>query len=253
MIFRKKVQPMEKDDGRDRKTTEATPSSPDQGADSGAGALPAQVAGAQQALSGYLSDPRADPNLAGIQFQIEQRMKQARSAAEVRYVREMYEREKEREKAEYRRRTMMQYQPGVFDLARDRIIAPPEPKIPDAGIKVGEFEGWRAWRLKSSFLRSVYREDLWLPGKEVTGKPDNRNEGVHAWKSMPLCLEYGITQSSVIVVGRVKLWGIVIEHEHGYRAEHVKITAFDYVLAEDPNYPEEAMLQKLRQRYGVVE
>lgn len=220
--------------GRNRTPSAAASGSPDDGANSGSRALVPDT----RTYSGV--NPGEDPSAAAVRFQLEQRYAQhwnalavARSKAEIEhYMRQVYV-------DPWTTISPQAYKPAL------------QPKIEDAGIRVGEFEGWRAWHLQRGFLQSVYKNTLWIPGKEVSGRPDKPSEGVHAWKTLELCLEYGLSQSSVTVVGRVKLWGIVVEHEHGYRAEHVKITHFDYVLAEDPSFPEDLMLEKLRRRYAL--
>lgn len=47
-----------------------------------------------------------------------------------------------------------------------------------------------------------------------------------------------------MAVGTVRLWGEVIEHERGYRAEFAKVHSLDHVFGE-------ADLAALRARYGV--
>lgn len=56
------------------------------------------------------------------------------------------------------------------------------PKIEDAGITVGEFIAWRAWKVKYGFLTSAYVQEVWAPDAPMEGDV-GKGYGVHAWKS----------------------------------------------------------------------
>jgi hypothetical protein len=66
----------------------------------------------------------------------------------------------------------------------------------------------------------------WLPHIPVQGDPHLEGTGVHAFKSLDEAFAYAdkvrgwIFPSGNVVVGHVALWGDVIEHEHGYRAQY---------------------------------
>ncbi len=93
--------------------------------------------------------------------------------------------------------------------------------------------GWRAWRLVSWKLLKEQREVvlesimyplIWHPAKPVAARVGfDLPSGVHAWQTRAQCLEharsYGIYAREWIV-GEVSLWGHVIKHERGFRAEH---------------------------------
>ena len=92
--------------------------------------------------------------------------------------------------------------------------------------------GWRAWRLVTwklwkpkceVQLESIVYPMLWHPAQPVQGKVGlGLPSGVHAWQTHAQCLEhkelYG-SYSRDWLIGEVSLWGHVIKHEHGYRAE----------------------------------
>lgn len=52
-----------------------------------------------------------------------------------------------------------------------------------------------------------------------------------------------------LVCGRVKMWGEVIEHEEGYRAEYAKVIALDAIVWEAADHPAPVDLDELRIRY----
>lgn len=87
--------------------------------------------------------------------------------------------------------------------------------------------GWRSWNWDGSALRGVYA--LWPSAEFEAGC--RQCEKVPSWDHV--CGIYaGKTPNDVhafysgsSIVGQVEMWGDVIEHEHGYRASHARITA----------------------------
>jgi len=129
---------------------------------------------------------------------------------------------------------------------------PPEQEpITHAGIRAGEIVAYRGWMLHpNGNLRSVHRDDEWEPGIPMQGNPDEPYAGVHAYKSILGIAEYGLSSriysiDSVdpMVTGTVELWGTVIEHERGYRAEYAAISS----IHDSPDYDAD----ELRKRYGL--
>jgi hypothetical protein len=90
----------------------------------------------------------------------------------------------------------------------------------------------------------------WLPHIAVQGDPYAEGAGVHAFKSLDEAFKYAdqainwIFPSGGVVVGHVALWGDVIEHEHGYRAQYGSVHS---ILNEANDNPK---LDLLRRRYG---
>lgn len=139
-------------------------------------------------------------------------------------------------------------------------------------MKIGEITAYRCWRLEGCSLRSVYMHDIWAPNQIMEGREieDWSERGIHAWKDLnsPKFNQYirgylnvrqdpwyqpGDDQATVIVTGTVLLWGDVVEHEHGYRAEFAKINSLDWL------YPDASLmgreretLANLRNLYGVT-
>lgn len=101
------------------------------------------------------------------------------------------------------------------------------PDLEDAGITAGEIMAWRCWWVDEDFmLRSMNLDTTWMPGEPMTGRgvDDYSGIGVHAFKTLDQAKrEYDQFRSHyAIVFGTVSLWGIVIEHELGYRAEYAQ-------------------------------
>jgi hypothetical protein len=82
--------------------------------------------------------------------------------------------------------------------------------------------GWPGWTWDGTTLRGMWQE--WPISRLTAGCP-NGCERPPGWGCT--CGVYATIQRSLVaffeVVGRVELTGRVIEHEHGYRAEHARI------------------------------
>jgi hypothetical protein len=113
-------------------------------------------------------------------------------------------------------------------------ITEPEPDtIEDAGIRAGEITAYRAWDLRDGLLRSMYANFTWFP--KVIERAHEISEdwgtGLHAFKTLERAKsEYRWAD----VFGEVALWGDVIEHEHGYRAEFAVVRKIIKVRADIP-------------------
>lgn len=164
-------------------------------------------------------------------------------------------------------------------LAHWRIFnEPPKPPLRRDGFVAGEIIGYRCWRIENGLLCSVYQDDIWRPSEVLEGREleDWDQRGVHAWKDAA-SKEYHhyirayLNQDSIhdifIILGRAEarrlaqpamatgsvfLWGDVVEHTRGYRAEFARVRSIDWL------YPDETMmgrepevLQNLRGRYHV--
>src|SRR3990172_6463498 len=111
--------------------------------------------------------------------------------------------------------------------------------LPGLGDCYGYVEGYRYW-LWEGRLRSLVTDTFWhqhqaLEARDITkslttpppGWPTQNglpsmmiysiyHPGIHAYKSRP---EDNIYWSAWSVLGRVALWGTIVEHEDGYRAQ----------------------------------
>jgi len=127
--------------------------------------------------------------------------------------------------------------------------------------------GWRAWRVGPDQLESiVYSDSVWLPGKPINAvcawqgtaaETPSRDCGcgIHATKTMreamtwlrpcrmPGCiLEHRHTALGARILGRVALWGKVIEHKNGWRGEFAYPQVF---------YAEDEYLVEVRARLAA--
>lgn len=150
-------------------------------------------------------------------------------------------------------------------------MTPPKPvPLPRADMQVVDLVGWRVWRITSlGYLRSLTADSIWLPGEPMEAPlvVDSHQQatkpaeyGVHVFKERKgavLKLEnYPTAHSGAasFAVGSVLLWGDVVEHERGYRAERAKILSIDDVTWKGkPPWDKETaeVLGFLRRRYGV--
>lgn len=103
--------------------------------------------------------------------------------------------------------------------------------------RYGHVMGWRWWRVDRGGLHSLWvncahawptDQALWA-GSPL--HPDPRNYwgrcGVYAWRELPQALRQNLPAGyDLFVLGEVALWGHVIEHERGFRAEY----AYPYSL-----------------------
>lgn len=125
---------------------------------------------------------------------------------------------------------------------------PKPPSVP-ATVTTGEITAYRTWWVDhAGKLRSMTQiYTIWEPDQPMTGDVDeficfvqrtgkNRFAGVYAYNSVDRAfaefntdmLEYGryylYKEVVGLALGEVKLWGQVVEHESGYRAQFAKLT-----------------------------
>lgn len=131
---------------------------------------------------------------------------------------------------------------------------PPRPKLPSV-VTTGEIEAWRAWSIDGTTLCSVHMGTHWEPGAAMTGDPDG-DHGVHAWKTLHDALAYALSYTLrgipvfgyplMLAIGRVHLWGNVVEHKRGYRAENAAIVAIEAII---PSRQGDSSLEYIRALY----
>lgn len=130
--------------------------------------------------------------------------------------------------------------------------------IPCEGIRAGEIIAYRVWDIRDEILEAIASHFQWLPNTPVDGDV-RAGQGVHCFKtmasarrkaeSMELCL--GIIRVP-LAVGSVEIWGEIVEHEHGYRAQYASIRSIDDIVGQRTffgrkRYPR--LLRLLRQKY----
>lgn len=116
------------------------------------------------------------------------------------------------------------------------------------GIKLGEIIAFRGWRVTAQgFLRSMSADVIWGPGEPMEGKTESKREhnGVYAYKTARDFLKEHATDLDVY--GKVALWGDIIEHELGYRAQFAKVVSLEHYLKREA--PHKISIKELRQKY----
>lgn len=122
------------------------------------------------------------------------------------------------------------------------------------GIRAGEIIGWRVWLLNRSRMRlqSILLEFEWDPewtSEETRPIEGSHGCGFHAWKEFDDAANYRDSLGRYNlnthdgIIGQVKLWGTVLEHELGYRAQFAKV----HTLVSGPRLD----LFELREIYGA--
>lgn len=124
------------------------------------------------------------------------------------------------------------------------VPSPALSPLDDEGVKVGEIEAWRAWRVNGESLQSLAMDNFWNPGAPMEGNPDDAPQGVYAFKTKERLqdeVSFACQEDPAILAiarkagsewinaayGRVALWGRIVEHDHGYRAEYAKVLSLE--------------------------
>jgi hypothetical protein len=122
--------------------------------------------------------------------------------------------------------------------------------------------GWRVWRLADPRLRegalmSTFMTSIWPAGaamKACCGSDTaGLRHGIHAFADRGQAEEYFDDQSrgktTPHVLGKVALWGRVVIHERGYRAQF----AYPQTLLVPRCYanPRSDIVRDLRRAYGI--
>jgi hypothetical protein len=128
-------------------------------------------------------------------------------------------------------------------------VSEPRKSIKHEGVRAGEIIAYRAWRVidrnGGERLHSVaMRNYVWHLDKAASG--DVRTHGIYSFRDVIRSKEeygYDVDESEMLLFGKVKIWGEVVEHEAGYRSEFGKIVSLDYGEPE--------LLDKFRKIYRV--
>lgn len=134
----------------------------------------------------------------------------------------------------------------------------PSKPLESAGIRVGEITGWRMWTLRGNYLGSYSRDIVWAPEEAMKGNPKDYDDvGVWAFKDKHRAIRKMMDDAYLgsgrnNVFGSIEMWGNIIEHEEGYRAEFARIKSIDDIHGfSDEDKGKEKLLQSLRKRYKV--
>jgi len=130
---------------------------------------------------------------------------------------------------------------------------PYPPALPTADT-MGPIRAWRLWKIRGERLVSLTREVAWKPGQPLHaeyGPGQYSLDGIYAVKTREH--KFGAYDGDK-VLGEVGLWGRVIEHEHGFRAEYAYPIRLVWPKTM-PGFPrpmgELRRLQALAETYGI--
>jgi hypothetical protein len=130
-------------------------------------------------------------------------------------------------------------------------------------IRIGEILGWRWWYV-DGFLKSPFMDCTWFPDRPIEGNVGGgfgvyvmkdrllaaseadksltfNSDGVWVWNNWRRCL-----RSPHTAYGAVRVWGEVIEHTAGYRAQFARVVSIDAVYPKN-----DELLAALRVKYGI--
>lgn len=150
-------------------------------------------------------------------------------------------------------------------LAPLPLVATSPPLVLEKAFLVGPLIGYRAWQVKDGLLVSVNHGAPVTPGRPAVaecavarpiGHPEHAAPwaacscGLYAYKSPRRCLTE--QQNAAYVYGQVALWGKVIEHAEGWRAQYAYPLALWVPRSPMPGFPMgESGVLKLAERYGI--
>lgn len=129
-----------------------------------------------------------------------------------------------------------------------------EPIPPPSGYDRNEpFEGWRVWRVydwQRGKLSAAHMGYIWegpvlsVPERQIAGLP--KGEGFHAFRTRKGAVEYlvGLGGYALLAFGKVRMYGMVVEYEHGFRSSKVIVDR----LYVSPIWGE-AFRKRLAERY----
>lgn len=145
--------------------------------------------------------------------------------------------------------------PGGYTFGHS---VPARPPVPYEGIRMGEIVAYRCWPIKNGFLWSTAAGRAWAPGEPMKATPDHLKSGlgVFAFKDMSRCIgefgdEYYNSAGMGIAFGTIHIWGEIVEHELGYRAEYAVVRSIDFVRGVASRIWHPEYVTDLRELYKV--
>lgn len=154
---------------------------------------------------------------------------------------------------------------------------PREEPVHQSVVKAGEIVAWRCWSAHdvehegNYALYSTYVSYMWKPGVNCTYNVEEVNSGfdpkpgpgfyalIERKDALYIAECHFEGQLGIwypMVLGRVQLWGDVIEHEIGFRASHARIIDIDKVLVRPLSSGVRSvesleLKRQLRRAYGI--
>lgn len=119
----------------------------------------------------------------------------------------------------------------TIDMAKLDALKAAEPRkvmqrVPD---RIEVMTGWRAWRVYNNKLKAIGQDNMWPVKQAMKAKCSTNSKhaapfkacecGVWAFSSLDKLVPALASYSDVPILGKVSLWGRVIECENGFRAQ----------------------------------
>jgi hypothetical protein len=147
----------------------------------------------------------------------------------------------------------MMYGGGVAQQVNPTPVPAPFPKY--EGVRIGEIVAYRCWPIKNGFLWSTAAGRAWVPGEPMKAGENHIRDGlgVYAFKGMSTCIEeFGCECfNQGVAFGTIYIWGEIVEHELGYRAEYATIRSIDFVRQVPSHNWHPLYVEDLRKLYKV--
>lgn len=133
-------------------------------------------------------------------------------------------------------------------------------RIPSAGIRAGEIVAYRVWDiLPDLMLSSITADHEWPVGVPMQAVDDHvaNGLGIHCFKGIDSARGvadglYGLMK----VVGSIEIWGEIVEHDLGYRAQYAAIRSLDYIVNDRwvflRGMRKRRLLNRIREKYGLT-
>ncbi len=119
---------------------------------------------------------------------------------------------------------------GWHSLAKMVMSVAPDP-LPQT-MATGELIGYRIWKVNRNNLQSLFRNYIWDSEQPTEAFVSDDVSGVYAFKARGEALsEFYLskTKGCYLVFGSVYLWGEVVEHQLGYRAQFAEIRSLEKI------------------------
>lgn len=132
----------------------------------------------------------------------------------------------------------------------------PDPPIQSLDPQLLDLTAYRVWSIKDSWLTSVSMPDIWFPNQIISGNVEE-GAGIHAYKELGAAIHHLFLQaqrSQPAAIGTVRLWGSVVEHESGYRAEFARlIKVLDVSIGDPWSDQRKLALAFFQNKYNYIE
>ena len=154
--------------------------------------------------------------------------------------------------------------------AGQMVPAQAQKSLDHAGTTFGEIIGWRIWGLsQEGYLTSYSADYAWLPGHPAQGDvTDHGYGGIWAFKDANRAFKKALESTGISllvegwVTGSVWMYGEVVEHAIGYRAQYATVRSIEAVIPNERQSgwcqwskkremrrQSQAMMEELRERY----